>query len=141
MQIWILYSQESPFHSGESTYVNWTMTYRQDSDAVLPSEKWVYYNESVKAKQPEKNYAKGKSKKVAWFVSNCWAKNDRAGYAKELKKYIDVDIYGRCGDKSCPREESKCLELLKRKYKFYLAFENSNCRDYITEKLFVNALQ
>lgn len=31
--------------------------------------------------------------------------------------------------------------MLETDYKFYLAFENSNCVDYITEKLFENALQ
>lgn len=31
--------------------------------------------------------------------------------------------------------------MLREDYKFYLAFENSNCVDYITEKLFENALQ
>lgn len=31
--------------------------------------------------------------------------------------------------------------MLDHDYKFYLAFENSNCVDYITEKLFENALQ
>lgn len=27
-----------------------------------------------------------------------------------------------------------------REYRFYLAFENSNCKEYITEKFFVTAL-
>ena len=30
--------------------------------------------------------------------------------------------------------------MLDSDYKFYLAFENSNCQDYITEKFFVNGL-
>lgn len=30
--------------------------------------------------------------------------------------------------------------MLHKDYKFYLAFENANCRHYITEKLFENAL-
>ena len=31
-----------------------------------------------------------KTKKVAWFVSNCNAKNNRLNYAKRLAKYIQV---------------------------------------------------
>lgn len=78
---------------------------------------------------------------VAWFVSNCGAKNNRLEFAHQLQKYIDVDIYGGCGTKNCPRHSGdRCLEVLAKEYKFYLAFENSNCRDYITEKFYVNAL-
>ncbi len=33
-----------------------------------------------------------------------------------------------------------CFDLLEKDYKFYLAFENSNCLDYITEKFWNNAL-
>lgn len=34
-----------------------------------------------------------------------------------------------------------CYKLLENDYKFYLAFENSNCKEYITEKFYVNALK
>lgn len=79
--------------------------------------------------------------KVAWFVSNCSARNNRLQFAHELSKYIEVDIYGACGNLKCSRTNAdKCFDILDRDYKFYLAFENSNCRDYITEKFFVNGL-
>lgn len=74
-------------------------------------------------------------------MSNCHARNRRLQYARQLAKYIQVDIYGACGSHHCPRADPNCLEMLDREYKFYLAFENSNCRDYITEKFFVNGLQ
>jgi hypothetical protein len=79
---------------------------------------------------------------VAWFVSNCLETNNRKQYAHELQKYIPVDIYGKCGTKKCPRStEAECFEILNRDYKFYLAFENANCKDYITEKFFKNSLR
>jgi hypothetical protein len=77
---------------------------------------------------------------VAWFVSNCRESNNRGKYARELQKYIPVDIYGKCGTMKCPRStENQCLEMLDRDYKFYLAFENANCKGYITEKLLVTS--
>ena len=67
-------------------------------------------------------------------------RNGRLEYAKELSKYISVDIYGACSNKTCPRSSGRCFDMLNNQYKFYLAFENSNCQDYITEKFFVNGL-
>lgn len=90
---------------------------------------------------PMKNYAAGKTGLVAWFVSNCVASNRRYSYVQELRQYIPVDIYGDCGDFQCPRSRQvDCDRLIRRQYKFYLAFENSNCEQYITEKFFRNAL-
>ena len=52
---------------------------------------------------------------------------------------------GRCqgwNALNCPRSNDRhCDSLLRDDYRFYLSFENSNCRDYITEKFFHNALQ
>ncbi|XP_045504091.1 glycoprotein 3-alpha-L-fucosyltransferase A-like [Colias croceus] len=145
-QIWILYYLECPYHTASlrPTTVdvfNWTATYRHDSDIVAPYEKWVYHDPIVTEKELERNYAANKTKKVAWFVSNCHARNRRLQYARQLAKHIAVDIYGACGSHHCPRTDPNCLEMLDKEYKFYLAFENSNCRDYITEKFFVNGLQ
>lgn len=169
MQVWILYYLECPYHTPNiknPEVFNWTATYRRDSDLVAPYERWYYYNSQVtQVESLDRNYALNKTKKVknfwnqynskssqyrylmksifqvAWFVSNCGARNHRLQYANELKKYIQVDIYGACGTMRCPRYNAdKCFEILDKDYKFYLAFENSNCRDYITEKFFVNGL-
>ncbi|XP_066255401.1 glycoprotein 3-alpha-L-fucosyltransferase A-like [Euwallacea similis] len=143
-QVWILYLLECPYHTQTvkaPDAINWTATYRRDSDIVAPYERWTYFDPEVKQKVQNKDYAGNKTKKVAWFVSNCGARNNRLQYARELGKYIEVDIYGGCGTFKCPRsDDKKCFNLLETDYKFYLAFENSNCRDYITEKLFVNGL-
>ncbi|XP_055905668.1 glycoprotein 3-alpha-L-fucosyltransferase A [Eupeodes corollae] len=143
-QVHMLYYLECPYHTQNVKVpdaVNWTSTYRRDSDIVAPYEKWQYYNMNIRQIEQDRNYALNKTKKVAWFVSNCGARNGRLQFAHELQKYIDVDIYGACGSFKCSRSTAdRCFDILDHDYKFYLAFENSNCKDYITEKFFVNAL-
>ena len=145
-QVRILYLLESPSNTGDLTYfhdsINWTATYRSDSTLTTPYEKFVYFpNVTGLPKAPLKNYAAGKTKMVAWFVSNCETKNNRLEYAKLLDRYITVDIYGACGNYSCSRHRTEqCKKMLRTDYKFYLAFENSNCQHYVTEKFFQNAM-
>ena len=81
---------------------------------------------------------KNKNKLVAWIVSNCVTFSRREKYVELLRKHVNVDIFGSCGPMKC-KDNNECLNMLSTSYKFYLAFENSLCRDYVTEK-FYNAL-
>ncbi len=145
-QIWVLWALESPINLIDLRWlkdrINWTATYRSDSTIVTPYEKFVpFSNFTELPATPARNYARGKTKMVAWFVSNCATNNDRLEYVQELRRHVDVDVYGACGVLQCPRNVDKsCDALLSRRYKFYLSFENSNCEYYITEKFFWNAL-
>ena len=143
-QVWIFHHLENPRNTGPFSVkdqVNWTATYRSDSTIVTPYEKFVPYNPQIQGIEQAKNYSDGKTKMVAWFVSNCNARNNRLNYAKELGKFVSVDIYGRCGTLRCPRKKaSDCFRKLNKDYKFYLSFENHNCRSYITEKFYWNGL-
>ena len=83
-------------------------------------------------------------------MSSCRAESLRHLYVKELEKYMDVDIYGRCSEtnRTCGKRShmfnsspernynGECEDILQENYKFYLAFENSFCEEYISEKVF-----
>ena len=147
-QIWIMFALESPeaspSYKGLDNVINWTATYRPDSTIVTPYDKWVYFDNftDIRNIRPSENYAKNKTKLAAMFVSNCFASNNRLNYVTELQKYMKVDVYGACGELVCERfGQQDCFQMLHDDYKFYFAFENANCRHYITEKLFLNALR
>ena len=55
---------------------------------------------------------------------------------KELKRHIEIDIIGKCGDDLCEKN-APCINELFGNHKFYLAFENAFCVDYITEKVWL----
>lgn len=134
-----LESAQNRFSLSHTPQINWTFTYRIDSVLNGPYERFTTYPEFKKLPAiAKRNFAAGKTKMVAWFVSNCGATNNRKNYAQELQKFVSVDIYGACGTMQCFRRNKECFEMLKTDYKFYLSFENSNCKDYITEKLFWN---
>lgn len=75
------------------------------------------------------------------MVSHCITPSRREDYVTELKKYIPIDIYGSCFDQlQCPISKfEECNKMIGERYKFYLAFENSICKDYITEKFYARA--
>lgn len=147
-QKWIMHIIESPW---KSTYVdfsrfdnlfNVTLTYHTKSD-IVANYSHGYFRRRSMGEQIEwlkhhkaSNYASGKKRPVAAFISNCHAHSNRVQYIKHLKRYIAVDIYGRCGSLTCRRNISReCYYMLNRTYKFYLSFENMICQEYVTEKL------
>ncbi|PON82064.1 Glycosyltransferase [Trema orientale] len=71
---------------------------------------------------------------AAAFISNCGARNFRLQALEALEKLnIKIDSYGGCHRNRDGRVDK--VGALKR-YKFSLAFENSNEEDYVTEKFF-----
>ena len=110
---------------------NLTMTYRYDSDVLS-----TYNSVSEGAESTPLPDIRGRSKAVAWIVSHCKTASGRELYVEELQRFIDVDVYGKCGPLECPTEQN-CHRMVANQYYFYLSFENSQCRDYVTEKLFL----
>ncbi|XP_022647110.1 galactoside 3(4)-L-fucosyltransferase-like isoform X2 [Varroa destructor] len=145
-QQWIFFTDESPYHTFMADpkltmkdlngLFNLSMTYRSDSDIPIP------YGRTEKLPSPNledlTSMLKSKTKGVTILGSNCDGKNGRWDYVHELAKYIQVDIFGRCGKQACPEHFSKDCDAIKD-YQFYLSFENSNCAEYLTEKLWYNA--
>ena len=141
-QVWIAVQRESPGYAkirapfNDPAFNGWfnaTMLYERTADVfhgygyidVRSGKSRTFDMDRINVTRP---------KLVAWFVSHCRTDSHRERYAEELNKYIPVDIYGKCGNMSCPKSKD-CFKMLETTYKFYLSFENSLCVDYVTEKL------
>ena len=136
-QLWIYYSMESPLSSRDARLFDGmfdlTFTYRLDSDFWVP---YGTYEEIPFVDLSQQDFSSGKDKLVAWTVSNCKPQL-RKSFVRELQKYVTVDVFGSCSrqfgkSRSCARGET-CRSIIKQ-YKFFLAFENGLCEDYMTEK-------
>jgi hypothetical protein len=107
------------------------MTYRQDSDVVLPYYSYRHAQTLLSLPQP-------KTKGVCMFIAKPADQRKRCEYLRELMQYIRIDSYGSFERNSTlPNDlgyRSKIQAM--RSYKFTVAFENSECADYVTEKLY-----
>ncbi|XP_037784674.1 alpha-(1,3)-fucosyltransferase C-like [Penaeus monodon] len=129
---------------------NWTMTYRLDSDVVVPYGR-VTPKSSDNFTPTSKDYwsSKDPSRLAAWMVSHCGTPGRREWFVKELVRHMKVDVFGRCGHKKCGKnisiktlgsfDQDKCNAEIGQ-YMFYFALENAICQDYVSEKFFL-ALQ
>ena len=79
-------------------------------------------------------YLNNRSARAAWLVSNCHSHNNREEFIERLSTILPVTKIGHCSWNKCPGSRLECLNDLTNSHPFYLSFENSLCRDYITEK-------
>ncbi|XP_022916337.2 glycoprotein 3-alpha-L-fucosyltransferase A-like [Onthophagus taurus] len=150
-QRWAFLTDESPYHTFLSSHTklkdyngvfNWSMTYRMNADIPVPYGRTTLRKDSNKIDLAS-HFMEWRRKKrsdvlISVMGSNCGSKNHRWQYVKALQNYIDVDTYGGCGTLKCPGHFGTDCHKLDN-YMFYLSFENSNCDEYITEKLWWNA--
>lgn len=141
-QRWVWMNFESPSHTPglrglAKDLFNWTLSYRTDSDVFVPYG--FLYPRSDPTDQPPGLGPPLTRKRglVAWVVSNWNERQARVRYYHQLNRHVSVDVFGRVG----PGKPVPAIGLLHTvaRYKFYLAFENSQHVDYITEKLWRNA--
>ena len=144
-QKWVLMN-ESPMPTNLGQFngtFNITMTYRIDSEVYNPEGYLVeltpdernetMYNRTLIGN----NYARGKSKLVAWYENSCTSQSLRQTYVKEMQKHAPIDTFGSCGTQKCDPDVAKCYKTIGEKYKFYLAFEDSLCKDYLSDKVWI----
>ncbi|XP_067281640.1 4-galactosyl-N-acetylglucosaminide 3-alpha-L-fucosyltransferase 9-like [Pseudorasbora parva] len=130
-QKWVWMNMESPTNSPNTNVkdlFNLTTTYRRDSDIMVP------YGRILENTGGEKhNEIPQKNKLVCWIVSNWNSAHKRSEYYSELQKHIRIETYGNHFGKYISNQEY--LDVVSS-CKFFLSFENSIHKDYITEKLF-----
>ncbi|GMT33849.1 hypothetical protein PFISCL1PPCAC_25146, partial [Pristionchus fissidentatus] len=147
---YVLWSLESPANDifrPRENFVNWTMTYRRDSDIWYPYGRMIKRKTNVTVDFEEIwKWKKESLPPATWLASNCYAANGRSVIVARMEELgFKVDKWGKCGKPapSCAGVQlqgDSCVVKLIRPYKFYLAFENSNCVDYVTEKFYETLL-
>uniref|UniRef100_A0A915PQZ0 Fucosyltransferase n=1 Tax=Setaria digitata TaxID=48799 RepID=A0A915PQZ0_9BILA len=143
-QFYVFLLYESPHNTGliqvPDNFFNLTMTYRYDSDIFDPygilkkidintSDDMMWNWDEVK------KIAINRKEMVLYLVSNCHTSSKREVYVKQLQNFLNITQRGKCNGIPCSDE---CARNLRANHRFYLAFENSVCEDYVTEKVFTN---
>ncbi|XP_060590450.1 alpha-(1,3)-fucosyltransferase C-like [Ruditapes philippinarum] len=143
-QVWIFTTIEPPVHYYNTDYMlsswenqfNWSMLYRLDSD--IPNPYGCLLLQTTLEVKNYDNIYNLKGRNALWIVSHCHVSSERRLYVNEMIRHgFDIDIYGGCSSEGRKISQGE-LESMIPRYKFFLAFENSICNDYISEKFFQN---
>ncbi|XP_069105507.1 alpha-(1,3)-fucosyltransferase C-like isoform X2 [Argopecten irradians] len=147
-QVWIFYEVEPPTISPNNHFwrrvINWTINYRRDADVISRygsfDSKHLHSINRNASHIAELSTQKNAS--AAWFVGHCNTHGKRESFVRLLQRHMDVSIYGRCGNRVCVETDAaktwskNCLKRVEHNTRYYLSFENSLCRDYMTEKAY-----
>ena len=78
---------------------------------------------------------------ISWASNHCSSSSGREGYVRELLRHVPVEVYTAPCLANAPSDRTRLSWAeqwaLWRSYKFYLAFENTRCDDYVTEKFYL----
>ncbi|XP_045184649.1 alpha-(1,3)-fucosyltransferase C-like [Mercenaria mercenaria] len=149
-QVWVFAAHEAPvtfedlggwWKKPQWRYgFNWTMTYDKDNtDIYLPYGEIRKYPNYVN--RDYKAIASYKTHGALMINSHCNTSSYREIYVQKLSKYVPIDILGKCGKPwNCGTHyvHDDCFNLLNTTYKFFLAFENTFCNQYFSEKVYEN---
>jgi hypothetical protein len=161
-QVWAMYNSEPQWTQYKKfgypefeAQFDVELTFRLNG--TIPSPYFVGYMPFLRAPS-----TKSASAPVLFMAGRCDTQNNRTGYVQELMKCaqnfqlawtppdqtnphpfrldINVHSYGKClNNKQMPWyafDKFSAKQHLMKRYKFYLAFENSNEDYYVTEKFF-----
>ncbi|CEF69900.1 Alpha-(1,3)-fucosyltransferase C [Strongyloides ratti] len=126
-------------------YFNLTYTYLTTGDIFWSygSDRWYFNNLSTSQIYDQvtelNRKISNKNKDVLWIVSNCNALSGRSIVIENLSKYINIEQFGECNNKKLSLTINQKKNFYE-KYYFYIASENSDCKDYITEKFYERIL-
>lgn len=128
----------------KSYQFNWTISYKSNSEVSIGSYGLFSKRETSWSNQEYNQWINKQFKQrlngALWFVSNCKSKQ-RLNYYYDLRNQEDtiVEGYGRCVDNYLGHlctAGTQCEHDYMSKFKYYLSFESTTCRDYITEKFY-----
>ncbi|KRZ77245.1 putative membrane protein -like protein [Trichinella papuae] len=146
-QVFIFYSREAPPQLfaptlGVGNFFDHSVTY-------LPIS-WLHcpYGMVVKKKKKKGNsgeesigtspFQPNRTRLAFWIASKCSSHSGREWLVQRLAQYVPIDTYGACGTLPLARAafDHDRQRSLAKLYKFRIVFENTVCRDYMTERFF-----